>query len=46
MGGDPQNFHHQAMQHNAEDLDQEEDDGELPGWGHWAMPAEEDDLID
>lgn len=34
--GDP------PAQNNQDNL-LEEDDGDMPGWGHWAMPADEDD---
>ena len=34
MGGDPHNFHHQAMQINAAEEELEAEDGDLPGWGH------------
>ena len=41
MAGDQQNFHQQA----GEEAEEEEEE-DLPGWGHWAMPAEDDEFID
>lgn len=41
------NFHHLAMQDDvAGDENPEEDDDDLPGWGHWAMGAEVDQEIE